>query len=79
MIENSQVVDLIERANDAQPLCPCGRHTTPVYRDGAVWLECASLSEPRDGYLQRIVAAVTTLAHVHARIVDVPFAADPTA
>ena len=44
MINNHQLVDIIERANDAQPVCPCGRHTTPVYRDGAVWLECSSLT-----------------------------------
>jgi hypothetical protein len=77
MIDNRQVVDLIERANDAQPMCPCGRHTTPVWRDGAVWLDCASLTEPRHGYLQRALAALSVLAHTHARIVDVPFAADP--
>jgi hypothetical protein len=76
MIDNRQVVDLIERANDAQPMCPCGRHTTPVFRDGAVWLECASLSEPREGYLQRVFAAISVLAHTHARIVDVPLATD---
>jgi hypothetical protein len=78
MIDNRQVVDLIERANDAQPICPCGRHTTPVFRDGAVWLECASLSEPRDSHLRRVMAAVTSLAHTHARIVDVPLATDAT-
>jgi hypothetical protein len=76
MIDNRQVVDLIERANDAQPMCPCGRHTTPIYRDGAVWLECASLSEPREGYLQRVLATISVLAHTHARIVDVPLTAD---
>jgi hypothetical protein len=75
MIDHRQVVDLIERANDAQPMCPCGRHTTPVWLDGAVWLECASLSEPRKG-LQRVVAAISVLAHTHARIVDVPRVAD---
>ena len=72
MINNRQVVDLIERANDAQPACPCGRHTTPVWRDGAVWLECASLSQPRESWLLRIVAAVTAPSHVHTRIVDAP-------
>lgn len=76
MIDNRQVVDLIERANDAQPMCPCGRHTTPVFRDGAVWLECASLSEARDGYLARVVAALSVLVHTHARIVDVPLVGD---
>lgn len=72
MIEHHQIVDVIERANDARPVCPCGRHTTPVYRDGAVWLECSSLTKPRDGYLQRAFAAVTAFAHIHTRIVDVP-------
>lgn len=79
MIDNRQVVDLIERANDAQPACPCGQHTTPVWRDGVVWLECASRTQPSAGYLARLVASLTTLAHTHARIVDVPRAAEPTA
>jgi hypothetical protein len=72
MIENFQVVDTIERANDAQPFCPCGSHTTPVWRDGTVWLECATLSEPRRGRVQRVLAAVMAPAHVRDRIVDVP-------
>ena len=72
MTDNRQIVELIERANDAEPACACGRHTTPVWRDGAVWLECASLSEPRDGVIRRLVAAITAPAHTHARIVDAP-------
>jgi hypothetical protein len=80
MINNRQVVDLIERANDAEPVCLCGRHTTPVWRDGAVWLECASLSQPREGMLQRVLGAVTAPAHTHTRIVDAPpFGADTAA
>lgn len=79
MINNRQIVDIIERANDAEPVCACGRHTTPVWRDGAVWLECSSLSQPQGGYVQRMLAAVTALAHTHARIVDVPLAADAAA
>ena len=74
-----QIVELIERANDAEPICPCGRHTTPVWRDGAVWLECSSLTEPRDGGLQKLMAIVTALTHTRTRIVDVPLAADPAA
>ena len=74
MIDNPQVVDLIERASDAQPMCPCGRHTTPIWRDGAVWLECASLTEPPTGRLARVIATLSTLAHTRARIVDVPSA-----
>lgn len=74
MISNNEIVDMIERANDAQPFCTCGSHTTPVWRDGAVWLECASLQETRDGRLARIVAAATSRIHTHERIVDVPAA-----
>ena len=79
MNNDRQIVELIERANDAEPACPCGRHTTPVWRNGAVWLECSSLSEPRDSKLQKVFAAVTAYAHTRSRIVDVPFASDPAA
>lgn len=80
MNNERQVVDLIERANDAQPACPCGRHTTPVWRDGAVWLECASLSQSHDGFLQRVIATMTAPAHTRVRIVDAPpFRADQPA
>lgn len=79
MDDNRQIVDMIERANDAQPYCPCGWHTTPVWRDGIVWLECASLSEPRTGLVQRIVAQLSAPVHVHVPIVDAPAAANAAA
>jgi hypothetical protein len=72
MINNSQIVDMIERANDAHPFCACGRYTTPVWRDGAVWLECASVTEPHEGRIRRTWAALTAHIHTHERIVDVP-------
>ncbi len=72
MIHNHQIVDVIERANDAQPVCPCGWHTTAVWRDGAVWLECASLTQPRQSRLRRALAAMTPQVHTHERIVDAP-------
>lgn len=78
MTDHRQIVDTIERANDARPYCPCGRHTTPVWRQGKVWLECASLSEPRDGFLQRLLGQVTAPAHIRMPIVEAPPAA-PTA
>ena len=68
MRHNSGVVDLIERANDATPFCTCGAHTTPVWRDGVVWLECSTLVEPPAGRLQRLVNALAP--HVHQDIVD---------
>lgn len=72
MIHEHHIVDMIERANDAQPVCPCGWHTAPVWRDGAFWLECASLSEPREGRLRRALATVATQVHTHERIIDAP-------
>jgi hypothetical protein len=72
MYDQARVVDLIEKANDARPFCPCGRHTTPVWRDGVVWLECSSLSEPRDGVVARLVAAASAAVHVRTAIVAVP-------
>jgi len=72
MIENARAVDLIERAQDANPYCACGRHTTPVWRDGAVWLECSSFTAPPEGRLHRLMMAALTPAHTHEWIVDVP-------
>ncbi len=79
MIQNRQIVAMIERANDAQPNCPCGRHTTPVWRDGVVWLECASINEPHDGRIRRALAALTAQVHTHEWIVDAPGVADRVA
>jgi hypothetical protein len=75
MNDDRMIVDMIERASDAQPICACGRHTTAVWRDGIVWLECATLLEPRDGRLGRLLAAVTAPVHTHVQIVEVPAAA----
>jgi hypothetical protein len=71
MIHNRDLVETIENAHDAQPFCSCGRHTSPVWRDGAVWLDCASISDTRETRLARILYAVTALSHTHERIVEV--------
>jgi len=72
MNDDRTIVDLIERASDAQPMCACGHHTTAVWRDGIVWLDCATLLEPHDSRLGRLLAAVTAPAHAHVAIVEVP-------
>lgn len=79
MITDTRIVDMVERANDAQPFCPCGSHTTPVWRDRAIWLECASLHQPRRGRLGRLLAVVGATAHTRDRIVAAPpYSAGPT-
>ncbi len=72
MLPQPTIVDRIERAVEARPFCACGRHTVAVWRDGAVWLECASLSKPRNGLLGRLAAAVTDPMHVRDCIVEAP-------
>ena len=74
MLDHASIVDRIERATEARPTCPCGWHTTAVWRDGAVWLECASLTTPEGGTLRRFVSALTGPTHVRTRIADVPSA-----
>ena len=71
MYDHARAVDLIEKSVDARPFCSCGRHTTPVWRDGVVWLECSSLGDPREGVIAGFVAAATAPAHVRTPIIDV--------
>ena len=71
MYDHARAVDLIEKAVDARPFCSCGRHTTPVWRDGVVWLECSSLSDPRDGVVARFLAVATSPTHVRSPIVSI--------
>ena len=70
MINQTSIVDYIEYANNRQPYCECGRHTEPVYRDGAIWLECSSLREPPAGRLARIARAVTGPYHVREHLIE---------
>lgn len=68
MLENATAIDLIERAHDARPFCGCGRHTTAVWRDGVVWLECSWLTDAGQGLARRLIRAVGV--HLHERILD---------
>jgi hypothetical protein len=70
--DNYRLIDLIESANDRLPFCECGRPTEPVYRDGVIWLECSSLREPPTNRMARILRTISSGAHVHLPIVDLP-------
>ena len=72
MSVNSNLVDVIETAQDHQPMCECGRHTVPVWHDGSVWLECQLLSEPARGALRRALTVISAPLHVRERIIDLP-------
>lgn len=72
MINHASIVDYIEEANDRRPYCECGRNTEPVYRDGAIWLDCTSLREPAAGRLARLLAIPFGPVHVHDHLMDAP-------
>jgi hypothetical protein len=54
MVHHSSALETLELAERESPFCSCGQPTTPVvHRDGAIWLECLSLAEPK-GVLRRL-------------------------
>ena len=70
MIDNSQAVDLIERAHDAQPFCRCGRHTTLMEQAGRIWLACSSFDEAREGTIARVLSVITAGSHTRELVLD---------
>jgi hypothetical protein len=48
MSSRTRIIDTIERAERETPTCArCHEPTIPEWRDGAMWLVCRSLSEPK--------------------------------
>jgi len=72
MLNELRLVDAVERAHGDRPYCVCGRETITIYRDGAMWLECAIVREPVDGRIHRLWNAVSAPGHVHQLIAEVP-------
>ena len=72
MLNELRLVDQVERAHELRPYCECGRETVSTCRDGAMWLECASVHEPIENRLQRMWNVVTTPGHVSSVIAQVP-------
>jgi len=68
-MNNDQALELIEASLRDTPACDCGELTRPVDRDGAIWLECASLGTSR-GALRRLFTLDFAATHVRRLIVD---------
>ncbi|HEV8402062.1 MAG TPA: hypothetical protein VGQ31_03420 [Candidatus Limnocylindrales bacterium] len=70
MFDNARMLDLIERALLAEPICPvCGAPTDVRDHDGRLWLECSSASAgPPGGILARLGAAI--LPHPRRVVID---------
>jgi hypothetical protein len=76
MLDRNSVMVNIEMAERDIPYCSCGAPTSPIGRDGQIWLECVSLSEERtEGPLGRIFRFLTEPAHVRELIIENELAA----
>lgn len=72
MTEQTTLLELIERGNDAHPTCDCGSHTVPNWHDDAIWIECATLLTRPHGRLRRAVSMVTQHMHTRIQLADAP-------
>lgn len=68
--EQAKVLDVLEQAWGKAPFCKaCTSPTTPVARDGAIWLECASLREERP-FLKRLLSFDFVVDHTRRVILE---------
>ncbi len=70
MLDKAHVLDVLEQAQLKTPFCAvCMSPTSPVARDGAIWLECASLQEDRT-FLRKLLALDFGAAHTRRLILE---------
>ena len=70
MIDNWNALDRIEHAERETPACVCGREMVPAARPDGSWLECASLGEPHDGRMARLLSALALSGHTRRPSVE---------
>jgi hypothetical protein len=76
MLDQHAAMVSIELAERDKPRCTCGAPTSPIGRDGDVWLECITLRDQRnDGRVARFIRLLTEPAHVSEPIFEVEKAA----
>jgi hypothetical protein len=68
-LDQATVFELMEQEERAEPFCACGVHTVLTARDGALWLECASLRERRHP-VRRLLALDFTAGHTRRAITE---------
>jgi hypothetical protein len=71
MPDQTAAMEQLERAERETPVCGlCGARTVPVaHDDGSVWLECASLREPKPA-LRRLLSLEFIVGHTQRLIVE---------
>ncbi len=71
LMDNTQAVALIERAEREAPFCDCGAPMAPVARSSQLWLECRSLPTPADSGVRRLLTTLAAAGHTRSLILDV--------
>jgi hypothetical protein len=75
MSDRTRIIDIIERAERESPICPrCHAPTVAAWRDGAMWLVCGSLSEPKSA-LRRLLTVDPAVWHTNRPIAGLEAAA----
>jgi hypothetical protein len=68
-MDQALVQELLEREEREEPFCQCGAPTVPVARDGALWLECSSLQQPKSR-LRRLATLDFEVEHTRRVITE---------
>ena len=69
LMDNTQALALIERAERAAPFCDCGEPMAPVARSAQVWLECTA-RHPGRARPPHAITALAAAGHSRRLIVD---------
>jgi hypothetical protein len=70
LMDNTQALALIERAERAAPFCDCGEPMAPVARRTQVWLECTTQSFRTRRGLRGLLAGLAAASHDRQLILD---------
>lgn len=70
LMDNTQALALIERAERAAPFCDCGEPMAPVARSTQVWLECTTRTGRKDAGLRGLLANLAAPSHDRQLILD---------
>jgi hypothetical protein len=70
MSDNGTAIAAIERAERETPFCGCGEPTSPIARDGVIWLECVTSNEPKGNPIARLLGSIVASSHVRRYIIE---------
>ncbi len=75
MLDNKSAIAAIELAERATPFCSCGETTAPVACEDGIYLQCASLNQPKGSGIVSLLRTIVEPAHVRELIIENELAA----